>query len=172
MDASLPNTFTAYGGAVDQRAWSAARAGRLGAVASVVRSMTTRLDDVPHTGGMRYEDGSPRVPSVAVSTMGAERIARLLDSGERVELFLQTSSHWEDDAQSANVVGELLGSERPEEILVVGGHIDGWDSTSGREGRRRGRSGWGEDHEADFEAQLTPTAAPAWTETGRRAGDV
>ena len=131
MDSSLPNTFTAYGGAVDQRAWSAARAGRLGAVASVVRSMTTRLDDVPHTGGMRYEDDGPRVPSVAVSTRGADRISELLEQGESVKLFLKTTSHWEEDAESANVIGELVGSERPDEILVVGGHIDGWDVGQG-----------------------------------------
>jgi len=71
MDASKINTFEAYGGAVNQRGSGAIEAAKAGGVAALVRSMTARLDDVPHTGGMGYQDGVPKIPAAAISTMDA-----------------------------------------------------------------------------------------------------
>ncbi len=131
MDARLPSTFEAYGGAVGQRANGAAEAAKVGAVAAIVRSVTTRLDDFPHTGGMRYQDGIPRIPTAAVSTLDAERLSTLIERAGPIELTLRLDARWRDDAPSFNVVGEIVGDERPEEIVLVGGHLDGWDVGQG-----------------------------------------
>lgn len=128
---NLSSTFAAYGDAVGYRSRGAAEAAKAGAVAAIVRSMTTRLDDFPHTGGMRYQDGIARVPTAAVSTLGAERIARHVDAGKRVVLHFRQNCRWLEDKDSFNVIGELRGREKPEEIVVVGGHLDGWDVGEG-----------------------------------------
>jgi len=130
MDPTQINTFSAYGGAVDQRGSGAARAARYGAVAVLVRSMTTRLDDVPHTGSLRYEDGVPPIPAVAISTRDAELLSRLLRH-EAVRVYMRTTSQMLDEQLSYNVIGEIKGSEYPEEIILVGGHLDSWDVGTG-----------------------------------------
>jgi len=130
MDPTQINTFNAYGSAVDQRAWGAARAARYGAVGVLVRSMTTRLDNVPHTGSLVYQDGIPPIPAVAISTMDAEKLSRLLDA-EPVEVYMRTTCKMLKEELSYNVVGEIRGSEYPEEIILVGGHLDSWDVGSG-----------------------------------------
>jgi Zn-dependent M28 family amino/carboxypeptidase len=131
MDASLVNTFEAYGGAVGQRVRGAVEAARVGAVGAIVRSMTTRLDAFPHTGGMRYADDVARVPAVAISTLGAERLHALLAAGKDVRLHLELDCRQYEDAPSFNVVGELVGREKPEEVVVLGGHLDCWDVGQG-----------------------------------------
>jgi len=131
MDASLLDPFDAYRGAVSQRTRGAIEAARVGAAAVIVRSMTTRRDDVPHTGGMRYEDGVPRIPAAAVSTLGADWLSARLAAGHEVELTLRLDCETLTDEPSFNVVGELVGSERPDEIVVVGGHLDAWDVGQG-----------------------------------------
>ncbi len=131
MDAELLDTGAAYGGAVDQRGRGAIEAARRGGVGALVRSMTTRLDDFPHTGAMRYEEGVPRVPAAALSTLAAERLSALLAAGHEVVVKLELDSRWHADAPSHNVIGELVGREFPDEIVVVGGHIDGWDVGQG-----------------------------------------
>jgi len=131
MDPELFDTMAAYGGAVDQRSRGAIEAARVGGIAAVVRSMTTRLDDFPHTGAMRYDDTVTRVPSVAVSTLGAERLSKMIADGEDPQLRLKLACAWHEDAPSHNVVGELVGSEFPDEVLVVGGHLDCWDVGQG-----------------------------------------
>ncbi len=130
MDPTLFEYGAAYGGAVDQRGQGAIEAARRGGVGAIVRSMTTRLDDFPHTGAMRYADDLPRVPAVAVSTLGAERLAALLARGP-VRVHLALDSRWLPDAPSANVVGEITGREWPEEVIVLGGHLDAWDVGQG-----------------------------------------
>lgn len=127
MDASLYRTGPAYGGAVNQRTQGAIEAAKQGAVASVVRSMTTRLDDYPHTGAMRYADGVTKIPAAAVSTRGAELLSDLLAKGETVELHLELDCENFEPKPSFNVVGEWVGTEKPEEIVVLGGHLDSWD---------------------------------------------
>jgi hypothetical protein len=130
MDGTLLSTGRAYGEAVDQRVAGPAAASRLGAVACVVRSMTTRLDDVPHTGVTRFPEGTGPIPALAVSTKGAERLAGLLAAGP-VRVRVRSDCRALDPVLSANVVGELAGREKPEEILVVGGHLDAWDVGQG-----------------------------------------
>jgi Zn-dependent M28 family amino/carboxypeptidase len=130
MDRSKITTFEAYGGAVNQRGSGAIEAAKAGGVAALVRSMTTALDDVPHTGGMRYVDSVDKVPAAAVSTVGAERLSALLGKGP-VTLTLKLSCVTKPDAESANVVGELTGTEKPEEVIVIGGHLDSWDKGQG-----------------------------------------
>ncbi len=135
MDPTLPDPFAAYGGAVNQRSRGAIEAGRVGAVGAIVRSMTLALDDHPHTGAMRYDDAVPLVPSVALSTVAAARLAaRVADSaaqGGFARLRLRLDCRTLPDEDSANVVGELRGSERPDEIVLIGGHLDAWDVGSG-----------------------------------------
>jgi hypothetical protein len=131
MDPALIDTFAAYGGAVDQRGRGALEAGKLGAVAAIVRSMTNRIDDFPHTGAMRYGSEGPRIPTAAVSTAGAERLAAFLHGGAKLELVLELDCRELPDVLSHNVVGELRGREKPEEIVLVGGHLDAWDLAQG-----------------------------------------
>ncbi|HUR29401.1 MAG TPA: M20/M25/M40 family metallo-hydrolase [Planctomycetota bacterium] len=129
MDPTLPGPFSAYGGAVDQRGGCGTAAFKAGAVCAIVRSMTTALDDFPHTGSMRYEKDAT-VPSVAVSTVGAERLATLVKAGS-VRISLELACQWLPDEPSANVVGEIVGHEKPTEVVVVGGHLDAWDLAQG-----------------------------------------
>ncbi len=131
MDPTLPDPFQAYGRAAWQRMRGAAEAARRGGVGAIVRSLTTRLDDHPHTGAMRYEEGLPPVPAVAISTRAAEELSRRLASGAPGRLRLWLSCRTLEEASSANVVGELVGREAPEEILLVGGHLDAWETGVG-----------------------------------------
>ncbi|MFT7462072.1 MAG: carboxypeptidase Q [Pseudohongiellaceae bacterium] len=131
LDGSLVNTFSAYGGAVSQRSQGARAAAKVGAVAALVRSMTTRIDDVPHTGGMRYANDVTKIPTAAISTLAAEKIASLVAAGQRVVLHFEQNCRTMPDAPNPNVVGDWLGHERPDEIIVVGGHLDCWDVGQG-----------------------------------------
>lgn len=131
MDPSAVDPFEAYGRAVDQRSRGAVEAARAGAVAALVRSMTMRIDDHPHTGALRYAEGVERIPAAAVSTAGAERLAALVRSGVRPRLRLSLDCRLHPDGTSQNVVGELVGSEKPDEIVLVGAHLDSWDVGTG-----------------------------------------
>jgi hypothetical protein len=130
MDATQLNTFAAYGGAVDQRAFGHSRAAKYGAVGVVVRSMTTRLDDVPHTGTIAYVEGELTVPALSISTNDAEKLSQLLQY-ENIQLYMQNNSHMSTPKPSYNVIGEITGSEFPDEIILVGGHLDSWDIGQG-----------------------------------------
>lgn len=131
MDAKFLNTFAAYGSCVDQRSVGAIEAGRKGALAVVVRSMNLRLDDFPHTGSMRYEEGVTKIPACAISTNGAEELHAALESDPNLEFFLQMNCETLEDAPSHNVIGEIRGTEFPDEIIIVGGHLDSWDLGEG-----------------------------------------
>jgi carboxypeptidase Q len=131
MDRTQYHTFAAYGGAVDQRGRGAIMAARAGGVAALVRSMTTRIDDSPHTGAMGYVDSVNKVPTAAISTRGAENLSKLLAQGISVRIQLKLSSQTLPDIESANVVGELRGTEKPNEVIVMGGHLDSWDIGNG-----------------------------------------
>lgn len=120
-----------YGTAVQYRSLGATRAGAHGAVAALVRSVTTRSLYTPHTGGMRYEDGALRIPAAAIAAEDADRIERLLKRGVEVRLRLEMGAHTADDAVSHNVVADLRGAEKPEEIVLVGAHLDSWDVGTG-----------------------------------------
>ncbi|MFT5763745.1 MAG: carboxypeptidase Q, partial [Saprospiraceae bacterium] len=129
MDPTQLRTFNAYGGAVDQRVTGPARASRYGAVATLVRSMTTRLDNIPHTGVTVFNDAEP-IPALAISTNDAERLSLLLRK-EKIKIFIFTNCRKLEDKLSYSVVGEIRGSEKPEEIILVGGHLDSWDVGDG-----------------------------------------
>lgn len=126
MPRALRRTGTAYGEAVPQRSNGAIEAGKAGAVGALVRSVTTAIDEHPHTGAMQYDAAVPKVPAAAIATADAERLAAALQRGPvRVRLVLGCATR--ADVPGANVVGELVGSERPDEIVLIGGHLDAWD---------------------------------------------
>lgn len=133
MQADLINTFSAYSGCVDQRFSGSEEAARLGAVGVVVRSMNLRLDDYPHTGSMSYGDLSlrERIPAAAISTNGAELLSSMLALNPKLKFYLKQNCKNLPDVQSYNVIGEITGSTYPEEIMVVGGHLDSWDLGDG-----------------------------------------
>lgn len=130
FDATLLNTFQAYGGAVGQRVNGAIEAAKYGAVGTLVRSMASGLNDVPHTGGMYYKDGVKKISSVAISTNDAELLSNLLRQGA-VRVYMRTTSETYSGKRSFNVIGEIRGREKPDEIIVVGGHLDSWDVGEG-----------------------------------------
>jgi carboxypeptidase Q len=124
--------FTSYGHTVKYRTDGARTAAAKGAVASLVRSVGTRSLRNPHTGMMNaWEDGERAIPAAALSIEDAELIARLTDAGHPVAVHLEMEAHAEPDVESDNVVGELVGREKPEEVVVIGGHLDSWDVGEG-----------------------------------------
>lgn len=120
-----------YGSAARFRVNGAAEAAKQGAVATLVRSLGTADFRLPHTGMMRYEEGVPRIPSAAVSAEDAELIHRLLASGDAVRVRLALGCSILPDATSHNVIADLPGRELPEEIILIGCHIDSWDVGTG-----------------------------------------
>ena len=130
LDNTQINTFRAYGGAVDQRVYGASRASKYGALAVVVRSMTTKIDDFPHTGSVFYDDQSPAIPALAISTKASNVLSDLIRE-ENVRLHLRNTSKMLSPKKSYNVIGEIKGSEKPDEIILVGGHLDSWDVGEG-----------------------------------------
>ena len=130
MPRALRRTGQAYGEAVPQRSNGAIEAGKVGAIGAIVRSMTTAIDGYPHTGAMHYDEGVPKVPAAAVATADAETLAALGKQGPvRVRLVLGCEIR--PDVPGANVVGDLRGSERPDDIVLVGAHLDAWDLGTG-----------------------------------------
>ncbi|MBI5281474.1 MAG: M20/M25/M40 family metallo-hydrolase [Candidatus Solibacter usitatus] len=120
-----------YGRTVAYRGQGASRAAKLGALAALVRSVTPVSLRSPHTGAMNYAGDAPRIPAVAVSVEDSLRIHRLCESGQTVRVRLTMEAQMLPDADSANVIGEIPGREKPEEIVVMGGHIDSWDVGQG-----------------------------------------
>lgn len=133
MDPTLINTFQAYGGSVNQRTQGAVEAAKLGAIGVIVRSITTSLDDYPHTGSMYYEGLSlnQRIPAAAISTNGAELLSSMLSLNPNIKFFFRQNSKNFPDVLSHNVIAQINGSEKPDEIIIVGGHLDSWDLGDG-----------------------------------------
>lgn len=123
--------YTNYGETVAYRSGGASMAVRHGAVASLVRSVGPIGLRTPHTGGMNYAADAGKIPTAAITAEDANRIQRLVNRGVRVRLRLKMESKFDPDAESFNVVGEIRGSERPDEIVLVGGHFDSWDPGTG-----------------------------------------
>jgi hypothetical protein len=120
-----------YGQALPFRREGAARAAKLGAAAVLVRSLTARSLGAPHTGALAYpDDGTPRIPAATLSVEDAELVARLARLGP-VRLRLALGAETRADVPSANVIAELRGRERPDEIVLLGAHIDSWDVGQG-----------------------------------------
>jgi hypothetical protein len=123
--------FVTYGQTVVYRGTGASRAAQLGAVAALVRSITPRSLRDPHTGAMQYSASVPQIPTAAVSVEDAMWIHGLTRAGQRVRVHLAMEARTEPDADSADVMGEIVGREKPDEVVVIGGHIDSWDVGQG-----------------------------------------
>ena len=121
----------AYGEALPFRSTGASRAAPLGAVAVLVRSLTTHSLSAPHTGAMRYAEGVRKVPAAAISVEGADLLARLATGGQAVKVHVELGAKTLPDADSANVIAELKGREKPDEVVLIGAHIDSWDVGQG-----------------------------------------
>jgi len=120
-----------YGKTVPLRVFGAARAAKVGAVGVLLRSVGTSTNRLPHTGMMRYDDGGAKIPAAALSTVDADLLHRLLEEKKPVRVRFKLSCQTFPDADSANVVGEIRGREKPDEIVVMGGHLDSWDLGTG-----------------------------------------
>ncbi|MEK6154776.1 M20/M25/M40 family metallo-hydrolase [Flavobacteriaceae bacterium 3-367] len=133
MDPTLISTFQAYSGCVDQRYSGAEEAGKYGAAGVIVRSMNLRLDDLPHTGSMSYGNTAvaERIPAAAISTNAAELLSTTLQLNPEIKFFFRQNCQQLADVKSYNVIGEIKGSTYPNEIMVVGGHLDSWDLGDG-----------------------------------------
>lgn len=131
MDPTQIHTGRAYGGAVDQRSRGPAMAARFGAKAVLVRSMTTLLDDVPHTGVTVYDEDGRKIPGIAISTNDAEQLSSFIAQGKSPKAIINADCGMEEDKLSYNVVAEIRGTEFPNEIILVGGHLDSWDLAGG-----------------------------------------
>ncbi len=133
MQPDVISTFQAYGESVSQRTQGAYRAAKLGAVGAIVRSMNLRLDHYPHTGSMYYNDlpNKDRIPAAAISTKGAELLHTMLTLNPDLFFYFKQDCKNYPDVPSHNVIAEIKGSEFPEEIIVVGGHLDSWDLGDG-----------------------------------------
>jgi carboxypeptidase Q len=123
--------FTTYGETVQYRMNGAVAAARAGAVASLIRSVTPYSMQTPHTGTMAYADDVERIPHAAITVEDAMLLRRMQDRGERIVVTLRMEARTLPDAESRNVVAELRGRERPDEVVVIGGHIDSWDVGQG-----------------------------------------
>jgi carboxypeptidase Q len=123
--------YANYGASVAYRWGGASRAARYGAVAALVRSITPVSLQTPHTGSMNYDPAQPKIPTAAITIEVAEFLQRMNDRGDRPRLRLKMEAKFLPDAESANVIAELKGSEKPDEVILIGGHFDSWDVGQG-----------------------------------------
>ena len=123
--------FTSYGETVQFRGTGPSRAAARGAIAVLVRSVGPPGLRLPHTGALIYTEGVPQIPAAAITTEDADRLQRMQDRGTRVRVRLKMEAKFLPDADSFNVVGEIRGREKPDEVVVVGGHFDSWDVGTG-----------------------------------------
>ena len=124
-------TFRAYGEAGVGRRIGPAQAAKYGAVGVIVRSLASNIDDFPHTGTTQYNDSFPKIGAVAISTKDAEWLSDALQKNSRLKVFYKTNCKMLPEVQSYNVIGEITGTEKPWEIITVGGHLDSWDLGEG-----------------------------------------
>ncbi|MBP9188211.1 MAG: M20/M25/M40 family metallo-hydrolase [Chitinophagales bacterium] len=125
------NTFESYSPCVEYRWKGPSEAAKYGAVAVVVRSVSSAMDEFPHTGSMRYLDENKKIPAVAISTLDAELLSATLAEFPKTEFKLLTWCKFLPDVKSYNVIAEITGSEFPNEVITVGGHLDSWDVGEG-----------------------------------------
>ncbi|MCA0133688.1 M20/M25/M40 family metallo-hydrolase [Winogradskyella alexanderae] len=133
LQPELINTFEAYGGCSSERYRGAQEAAKYGAVGTIVRSLSSRQDDYPHTGSMSYGDlpVENRIPSAAISTNDAAKLSEALKKHPNLKFHFEQSCQQFDDVVSYNVIGEITGSQFPDEYILVGGHLDSWDLGDG-----------------------------------------
>ena len=131
LDPGIIETFRGYGEAVNQRVFGATEAAKQGAVGVMIRSITTKYDNIPHTGVMIYNDSIPKIPSVALGYQDADFVSDALKKDPHLQINITLDCKTLPDTQSYNLIGELTGSEFPDQVIVVGGHIDSWDKGVG-----------------------------------------
>jgi len=124
-------TFQAYGDAGRYRGQGPSRAAKYGAVAVIVRSMSNAADNNPHTGATSYNDTFPKIPAAAVGLLDANKLADMIGQEKEVKIFLRTNAKMLPDTIGHNVIGELTGTEFPDQIITIGGHLDSWDPAEG-----------------------------------------
>ena len=123
--------FTTYGETVRFRSGGPSRAARYGAVAMLIRAVGPAGLRTPHTGALQYASEVKKIPAAAISAEDADRLQRMADRGSKTVVRLMMEAHFDADAESANVVGEIRGREKPDEVVVVSGHLDSWDVGAG-----------------------------------------
>jgi len=131
MNAAEIQTFKAYGACYPIRGNGAVEGAKLGAKAVLIRSLGLPSDDFPHTGSMRYEDSIKKIPAAALSTQDADRLAQVLQTGKALKFSMEMDCRNFPDEPSFNVIGEIKGSKKPNEIITIGGHLDSWDQGEG-----------------------------------------
>jgi len=131
MNTTYSQPFRAYGEAVKYRSKGSSMASKYGAVAVIIRSLTMNEDEFPHTGTMRYSDGVKPIPAVALCTKHASLLSEWLKLDSKLIFRLKTDCHVIKNIKTYNIIGELKGQEKPDEIITVGGHIDSWDTGEG-----------------------------------------
>lgn len=132
MDEQQINTFRAYGGCYMVRGFGAVEAGKRGAKAVIIRSLGLPVDPHPHTGSMHYVDSVEKIPAAAISTEDAERLSQLIQSSKKgIRFAMEMDCRNYPDVTSYNVIGEMTGTEKPDEIITFGGHLDSWDTGEG-----------------------------------------
>jgi carboxypeptidase Q len=123
-------TFEAYRDAVGYRGAGPSQASKYGAVAVLIRSMSNAADNNPHTGSTRYNDSFPKIPAVALGLRDADKLAKVLENYP-VNVLLKTNGKMLPDTVAHNIIGEITGSEFPDQIITIGGHLDSWDPAEG-----------------------------------------
>ncbi len=126
MDPTLVNPFQAYSIVVQQRGHGAIKAAELGAIGVIIRSSNNYTNDYPHTGVMRYDNKVTKIPALSISTRDADSLELWLQDDPDLKVFMKNNAKMLPDVQSYNVIGEIYGTEKPDEIITVGGHIDAW----------------------------------------------
>lgn len=122
---------SAYGEAGISRRSGASRAARYGAVAVLIRSLSESVDNNPHTGALAYDSSQPKIPGAAIGLKDADRLNTLLSTGQTATAYIKTMAHFLPDTIGHNIIGELAGSEYPNEFITIGGHLDSWDPSEG-----------------------------------------
>ena len=131
FDQKIADTFTGYEKDVDQRYTGPIEAAKYGAVGVLIRSVTTAFDNVPHTGSTSYSDTLTKIPAAAIGYTDSDLLSDALKEDPNLTVKLTLNCKTLPDAQSYNVIGEIKGSEKPDEIIVIGGHTDSWDVGEG-----------------------------------------
>jgi len=131
FDQTLVNTFNAYSKAVQYRVYGASRAAKYGAAAVLVRSVTSLYDNVPHVGVMVYKDSVEKIPAAAISLEDADFLSDVLKIDPGAKIYLNLNCANLPEIPSYNVIGEIKGSEKPDEIILIGAHLDSWDKGEG-----------------------------------------
>ena len=124
-------TFQSYGDAVQYRGAGASRAAKYGALGVIVRSMSHSADNNPHTGSLRYDTTLPKIPAMAIGLRDADWLSNQVMNNKVMSVTIKSNAHFLPDTIGHNVIGELRGSEFPDEIITIGGHLDSWDPAEG-----------------------------------------